>query len=86
MQVDLEDERFDGMLKADGLDNAIIGIATRPGGPDVLAYDVSKIIQILVERDGMTPDEATEFFSFNIESAYMGEGTPTYLHSMELLG
>ncbi len=31
-----------------------------------------------MERDGMTDEEAIEFFEFNIKGAYMGEGTPLY--------
>ena len=68
----------DTALKADGFDDAIMGYAGRCGMNDVLLYSTNKIIQILMERDGMTDEEAIEFFEFNIKGAYMGEGTPLY--------
>ena len=47
---------------------------------EVLVYSVDKIIEILIDRDGMTEEEAVEFFEFNIEGAYMGRMTPVYVH------
>ena len=66
-------------LSADGLDEAVIGIVERCGMEPVLCYDARKCVEILMERDGMTRDEAQEFFEFNTLGAYMGEGTPMYL-------
>ena len=43
-------------------------------------YTKDQIVKTLVERDGMTPDEAVEFFNFNIECAYVGEYTPIYMY------
>jgi len=63
------------MLIADGLDEAIIGTSTK----DLAVYDVYKIIAILVARDGMTEEEALEFFEFNIDGSYMGEQTPIFV-------
>ena len=67
------------MLKADGLDAAIIGVGERCGQEDILVYDISKVIDILVDRDGMTTDEAYEFFSFNILGSWVGEKTPMWV-------
>ena len=63
------------MLIADGLDEVIIGTSTK----DLAVYDVYKIIAILVARDGMTEEEALEFFEFNIDGSYMGEQTPIFV-------
>ena len=65
-------------LKADGFDDAVIGVASRCGSVDVLAYDVEKIILKLM-LDGMTREEAEEFFEFNILGAYVGEHTPVFI-------
>jgi hypothetical protein len=46
------------MLTADGLDAAILGVGERCGQPDIVAYDVAKIIEILMDRDGMSYEEA----------------------------
>jgi hypothetical protein len=65
-------------LKADGFDDAIIGFAEQAGRPPVLAYDSDKCIEKLMS-DGMTMEEAMEYFEFNISSAYMGENTPIFI-------
>ena len=68
-------------LLADGLDEAIIGMAERINLGPVVAYDVEKILKIFMERDGMEFDEALEFFEFNIKGAWMGEFTPIYIYT-----
>ena len=65
----------DQFIKADGLDSAIIGvdeIGMR------LIYSQSKVMKILIDRDGMDEEEAHEFFLYNIHNAYFGEGTPIW--------
>ena len=66
-------------LMCDGFDEAIIGMAERINLGPVVAYDVEKILQIMVERDGMTYEEAQEFFDYNIIGAWMGEFTPIFI-------
>jgi hypothetical protein len=68
------------MLKADGFDDAILGVVDRIGsdGP-ILCYSRERVIEILKARDGMTDEEAVEFFEFNIAGAYVGPGTPCFL-------
>ena len=66
------------MLKADGFDEAIMGMASiwRDGSKvDVLVYDGNKMAAML-KKDGMTYDEAVEFIEFNVEGAYVGVETP----------
>ena len=65
-------------LIADGFDEAIIGIG-RQFNKQLVIYDEDKCIQILMERDGMTDEEAIEFFEFNVVGAYVGEYTPIYV-------
>ena len=72
-----EDLDYEGLLFADGFDEAIIGVAERIGMEPVVAYDTNKIIEILSRE--MTEDEAVEFFEFNILGAYMGERTPIFI-------
>ncbi|MCX7143759.1 MAG: hypothetical protein NT123_22495 [Proteobacteria bacterium] len=68
----------DGLLFADGYDNAIIGIGIR-NGETIVIYDSRKVIQILRNRDSMSKDEAEEFYDFNIVGAWVGEQTPVFL-------
>ena len=53
-------------IKLDGFDAAILGSSQN----DVLVYSRDTIVRILFERDGMTSDEAHEYISFNIDSAF----------------
>ena len=68
-----------GLLMADGFDEAILGVCERAGSCAVVAYDRDKCIDILVERDGMEYEEAVEYFEFNVISAWFGEHTPVYI-------
>ena len=68
----------DGLLFADGFDDAIVGIGTR-NGEEIVVYDIVKIIRILRRRDRMSRDEAEEFIDFNVAGAWVGEKTPFFL-------
>lgn len=63
----------DEFLKADGFDEAIIGIDEDTMR---LIYSVSKCIDIL--KKDMEEEEAVEYFNFNVKGAYMGEKTPIW--------
>lgn len=72
------------MLKINEHDDAIVGkaciwVPAGGGGmnkEDVLIYSGIKILNELVERDGMSAEEALEYIDFNIEGTYMGPDTP----------
>ncbi len=66
-------------LTADGFDDAIIGYTVSTHHPHVVVYDVDKCVEILVERDGMTHEEADEYLSFNTLCCYVGENTPLFV-------
>lgn len=63
----------DEILKADGFDNAIIGIDEETMR---LIYSVSKCIDIL--KKDMDEEEAVEYFNFNVKGAYIGDKTPIW--------
>ena len=63
-------------LLADGLDDAIMGYDTNGR----VIYSVGNILDIFVERDGMSYEDASEYFSFNVEGAFVGEYTPIYMY------
>lgn len=53
----------------DGLDEAILGYSYNSECDKyTICYSVSKIIEILQTRDGMTLEEAEEFYDYNIDS------------------
>jgi hypothetical protein len=63
------------ILKADGFDDAVIGIDPESMR---LVYDRNKMFDILVNQ-GMTMEEAVEYLEFNTFCAYVGEKTPLYI-------
>lgn len=71
-------DEFDGALLADGFEDALVGFGYRFSHP-VAIYDYNRCIEILMNRDGMTDEEAIEFFDFNVAGAYVGESTPVYI-------
>jgi hypothetical protein len=74
------DEEF---LSADGFDDAIIGVTCdKNTGVYKLVYSNLKCVEILMIRDGMSQEEAIEYFDFNVEGAYMGEKNPIWVEDM----
>ena len=67
-----EDEQF---LKADGFDDAVIGVDERSMR---LIYSTTKCIEILMVDHDMSMEEAIEYFEFNTKGAYVGEKTPIW--------
>jgi len=66
----MPDEMF---LKADGFDEAVIGVDSSSRR---LVYSVTKCMEILM-RD-MSEEDALDHFSFNVSGAYVGEQTPIW--------
>jgi len=68
------------LLSADGFEDCVIGVAyNKTTSTYNLVYSRSKCIDVLIKRDGMTFEEAVEYFDFNVEGAYMGEKTPIWV-------
>lgn len=68
------------MLKVTGYDDCAMGVVFGCGRENTIIYNVDKIIKKMMKRDGMTYDDAFEYFNFNIAGAYMGTDTPVFLH------
>lgn len=47
MKVDLEHPAFEGLLTADGFDEAIIGVGQRCSQKDAVVYDADMMVKIL---------------------------------------
>ena len=65
-------------LEADGLEGALIGTGWQ-FSQELMVYSVKKVLEILMTRDGMSYEEAREFYEFNIVGAYVGPGTPVFV-------
>jgi hypothetical protein len=66
-------------LLADGFEAACVGYTTNSCVPTVAVYDRNKCVQILIDRDGMSHEDAEEYLSFNTEGAYVGESGPLFI-------
>lgn len=73
------DENEVTTLFADGLDDAVIGI-TRDisSGEYRVVYDTHRVIQVLVNDQGMDYDDAVEHLECRIVAAYVGPRTPVW--------
>lgn len=67
-----------GALLADGFAEAFVGMGHR-FTYDVAVYDRQKCLEILVTRDGMSDEQAEDYFAENVEGAFMGRHTPIFL-------
>lgn len=68
-----QDETF---LKADGFDEAIIGVCEDFNYPVRLIYSVQKCLDILMID--MSEEDAMEHFTYNVSGGYVGEKTPIW--------
>lgn len=67
-------------MLADGFEAALIGVSeAQPGRPPLAVYDYMKCAEILMERDGMSGEEAIEFLDFNTVGSWVGGGTPVFV-------
>lgn len=66
------------LLFADGFDQAIIGIG-RQFNKTAVVYDEEKVIDILQEQNGMSREEALEYYEFNIVGSFVGDATPIFM-------
>jgi hypothetical protein len=72
-----------GLLKLDGFDDCYLGVGESYGDNPALIYDYGKIIEQL-KQDGMSDEEAKEYYDFNILGSYIGEKMPIFLNRIPL--
>jgi len=74
-------DNYPDAITADGFDDAIVGILSGCGRPDVVCYDYAKCVEVLMKRDHMSEEEAQEYMDFNVVGAYVGKASPLFLHN-----
>lgn len=74
---------YDSVIIFEGLDDSLIGIGVGQDGKPKSVYDQNKIYEILVERDGMTYEEAVEFAEFNINGTKFSETEVIYVNTIK---
>ena len=58
------------ILLADGFEDACLGIATlAQNGAEGAVYDVDKCVDVLRLRDGMSFEDAREYFEYNVRGS-----------------
>ena len=70
------------IILADGFELAFLGCGYSFIGAYAI-YSFSDCLEILMQRDGMTYDEAEEFFEYNVIGSYVGDRMPVFLLSMK---
>jgi hypothetical protein len=59
-------------------DHAIVGLVRGFGQEVAVVYDEALVLRAMA-ADGMSEDDAREWFEFNTVGAYLGEATPRFL-------
>jgi len=77
--IDLYSADEPDILVADGYDGAIEGVVW-DGERTRVVYRMEAVLEILMDR-GMTYDEASEYFDFNVAGSHAGVYTPLYLET-----
>lgn len=73
----------DTILLADGLHQAFVGVSYDATTSTLRSvYSVVKCIEVFI-KDGMTEDEAWEYFEYNVQGSYVGPQTPVWIHEIE---
>jgi hypothetical protein len=67
-QINIVDEISSGMAILEGLDDAIIGFDS---STTRIIYDYEIILGILVEKHGISVDDAIEYIEYNIVSLHL---------------
>lgn len=75
--LDLAFDFDDELAYPTGYEDCIVGLIVQSDKTAALLVDADKIVERL-EADGMSYEEAWEYYSFNIEGAYVENG-PAYL-------
>ena len=73
----------DEIMLMDGFEEAFIGFSRRCGQPTLASYSFDKMVDVLIERDSMDPDEAMEYIEYNCVGAWMGPMTPVVVYEYE---
>lgn len=72
-------------LLADGFDEALIGFSQRMNEPMLAVYAYEKMVQILMDNDDLSYDDAVEYVDFNVVGAWVGEQTPIIVMPIDLI-
>lgn len=72
-------------LFADGFDDAILGVSVGISARETIVYDYDKCVEILMQRDNMSHEDAVDFIEHNTINAYVGEYTPIFVKTCKYM-
>jgi hypothetical protein len=64
------------LVTVDGYDDAILGIDSKSLR---VIYDADEMVEILMEDEEMSEEEALEYLDYNVFNAWIGDQTPIYM-------
>ena len=79
----IDDRGLEGVLMWDGLEEAFLGICTVYSKEPIALFDFARCIEICVDRDGMSLQEAREYLDYNVTCAWIGEQTPGFFERFD---
>lgn len=62
----------------DQYDDAIVGVVERCGQEPFVAYDENKLVELLMNVDGMTYSDAIDHYYSNIKESWVGDDSPGF--------
>jgi hypothetical protein len=83
MENNILDDVYDGMIVLDGFNDCILGRVEQAGSDTKILYSIKAILSKLMERDGMSYEEAYEFYEYNILGLHGHEPFPAFLIDYE---
>lgn len=81
---DYLEDMDESTLLMDGFEDAFLGFSRRINEPVLAVYSYDKMVEVLMTRDGMDYDEATEYIDYNCVGAWVGEQTPIIVQEIIL--
>ena len=66
------------MLFASGFEEAILGYCAHNGN-NLVVYSADSCVEIMMDREGFTYDQAVEWVEYNVIGSYAGNETPIFI-------
>ncbi len=74
-----------GVVLFDGIDTALLGFSESGSGEWIAVYDEDACVSAL-EQQGMSHDDAIEYFEFNIRNCFVGPQTQQFITPLHIPG
>lgn len=71
-------ENYESVVLANGYETAFLGVSQTHDGYQRAVYDIDKCIETLINQ-GMSFEDAQEYFEYNTLGSYIGEETPIFI-------